>query len=70
MTALPRQAAIPYLFIMPWIIGFLAFTLGPLVFSLVISFYEWPIVGEKTFVGIANYVEMFRGDLSSGPRSG
>ncbi|BFH15035.1 sugar ABC transporter permease [Paenibacillus melissococcoides] len=62
MTALPRQAAIPYLFIMPWIIGFLAFTLGPLVFSLVISFYEWPIVGEKTFVGIANYVEMFRGD--------
>lgn len=60
--ALLRQSSIPYYFIMPWIIGFLAFTLGPLIFSLIISFFEWPVVGEKTFVGLSNYVEMFTND--------
>nr|WP_249305754.1 sugar ABC transporter permease [Lederbergia citrea] len=53
---------VPYLFIAPWIIGFLAFTLGPLLFSLVISFFDWPIVGEITFIGIQNYKTMFTDD--------
>jgi multiple sugar transport system permease protein len=57
-----KQASIPYLFTMPWIIGFLAFTLGPLIFSLIISFYEWPVIGQKTFIGLANYKEMFTSD--------
>ncbi|WP_028544520.1 carbohydrate ABC transporter permease [Paenibacillus taiwanensis] len=61
-TSLRLQKTIPYLFIMPWIIGFIAFTLGPLIFSLIISFYDWPIVGEKTFVGLANFKEMFTDD--------
>lgn len=52
----------PYLFIAPWIIGFLLFTLGPLLFSLVISFFDWPIVGQKTFVGFSNYTTMFTDD--------
>ncbi|MCG7409726.1 sugar ABC transporter permease [Paenibacillus sp. ACRRX] len=61
-TSLRLQKTIPYLFIMPWIIGFIAFTLGPLIFSLIISFYDWPIVGDKTFVGLANFKEMFTDD--------
>lgn len=52
----------PYLFILPWIIGFLAFTLGPMLFSLVMSFFDWPVVGEVTFVGLDNYVNMFTDD--------
>ena len=51
-----------YLFILPWIIGFLVFTLGPLIFSLCISFFDWPVVGERTFVGLGNYIEMFTQD--------
>ena len=39
-------AATPYLFVAPWVIGFVAFTLGPLLFSLYISFFDWPLVGE------------------------
>ncbi|GAF08892.1 carbohydrate ABC transporter permease [Paenibacillus pini] len=54
--------AAPYLFIFPWIFGFVVFTLGPLLFSLVISFFDWPIVGKVTFIGIDNYVEMFSND--------
>ncbi|CEG28700.1 carbohydrate ABC transporter permease [Bacillus sp. B-jedd] len=52
----------PYLFIAPWIIGFVVFTIGPLLFSLVISFYDWPIVGEVQFVGLSNYITMFTDD--------
>lgn len=53
---------VPYLFILPWIIGFLVFTLGPLIFSLVMSFFDWPITNAPTFVGISNYKTMFTGD--------
>jgi len=61
-AALRRGRLKPYLFILPWIVGFLAFTLGPLLFSLVISFFDWPIVGERKFVGLQNYVNMFTND--------
>ncbi len=54
--------ATPYLFILPWLIGFLVFTLGPLIFSLVMSFFDWPIVGERVFIGVENFVTMFRYD--------
>ncbi|WP_312473376.1 sugar ABC transporter permease [Neobacillus sp.] len=53
---------IPYLFVSPWIIGFVVFTLGPLLFSFVISFFDWPIVGEKKFIGFSNYITMFTDD--------
>ncbi|MCI7150488.1 MAG: sugar ABC transporter permease [Oliverpabstia sp.] len=52
----------PYLFIMPWIIGFLVFTIGPLIFSLIMSFFDWPLTSDPTFVGFGNYVQMFTKD--------
>ena len=52
----------PYFFISPWIIGFLLFTLGPLIFSLIISFFNWPIIGNAEFVGFKNYTTMFTKD--------
>ncbi|OIK11871.1 ABC transporter permease [Bacillus sp. MUM 116] len=53
---------VPLLFIAPWIIGFLAFTLGPLLYSLFISFFDWPIIGEHKFIGFDNYKTMFTDD--------
>ncbi|MBT2656119.1 sugar ABC transporter permease [Bacillus sp. ISL-18] len=53
---------VPYLFISPWIIGFLVFTLGPLAFSLVMSFFDWPITSDPTFIGMDNYKNMFAHD--------
>jgi multiple sugar transport system permease protein len=53
---------VPYLFILPWIIGFLVFTLGPLAFSLVMSFFDWPITSAPTFIGMYNYKNMFAHD--------
>ncbi|MGL4914211.1 MAG: carbohydrate ABC transporter permease, partial [Romboutsia sp.] len=53
---------IPYLFISPWIIGFIVFTAGPLIFSLILSFFDWSITSDPTFVGLANYKQMFTSD--------
>lgn len=53
---------VPYLFILPWIIGFILFTLGPLAFSLIMSLFDWPIAGEAKFVGLDNFTKMFTDD--------
>ncbi|KMY48794.1 carbohydrate ABC transporter permease [Peribacillus loiseleuriae] len=53
---------VPYLFILPWIIGFLVFTLGPLVSSLIMSLFDWPITGEAKFIGLNNFTKMFTAD--------
>lgn len=48
-----------YGFLSPWIIGFLFFTGGPIVVSFLLSLTEWNLLGEPTFVGLANYKELF-----------
>ena len=56
------KTATPYLFIMPWIIGFLVFTIGPLILSLIMSFFDWPLTTAPTFRGLGNYIDMFTKD--------
>src|SRR5437899_1565721 len=50
-----------YLFISPWIIGFLAFTLLPFVASFLLSFTDWEIVGQWHWIGLANYQKLVSG---------
>jgi multiple sugar transport system permease protein len=50
-----------YLYITPWLIGFLCFTLLPMLFSLFLSFCKWDIVtglSSIKFVGLANFQTM------------
>ncbi len=42
-------------FLSPWIIGFLVFTAGPIVFSIIISFTEFEIINPARWVGLENY---------------
>ena len=51
-----------WLFISPWILGFFLFTLGPMVFSLIMSLHDWPVVGERKFVWFDNYTTMLTED--------
>ncbi len=46
----------------PWIIGFILFTGGPILFSIVISFCDYDILNPARFVGLANYGWMFTQD--------
>lgn len=50
------------LFMSPWIIGFLAFTLYPLVSSLYFSFTSYDLLSTPHWVGLANYEFMFTKD--------
>ncbi len=51
-----------YLYVSPWIIGFLVFSLGPLLASIMISATNWDILTAPEFVGLGNYVRMFTRD--------
>ena len=51
-----------YLFISPWVLGFLAFTVGPMLGALALSFMKWTIFGTPMPVGVENYVRMFTDD--------
>jgi len=57
-----REARTAYAFLAPSGIGFFAFTLGPIVASVVIAFFAWPVFGERTFVGFQNFVTIFTSD--------
>jgi len=62
-TLLRREALDGYLFISPWIIGFLLFTLGPMAFSLYASFCDWDMLHPPRWVGLTNYRQMFTDDF-------
>ena len=51
-----------YLFIGPWLLCFLAFTLVPFVISFVLSFMDYNMLSAPAFVGAANYVKLFTAD--------
>ncbi|MFZ0215351.1 MAG: sugar ABC transporter permease, partial [Candidatus Dormiibacterota bacterium] len=51
-----------WLFLSPNLIGFLLFTLLPIVASLVISLFEWPLIGAPVFNGLANYASLLHTD--------
>ncbi len=57
-----REALWGYLFISPWLIGFVLFTLGPMVASLVLSLTEYKITTPPVFLGLANYLKLFTDD--------
>jgi len=50
-----RQLRTALPFIAPWIIGFFAFTLYPIFYSLYMSFTKYSGIGDATFIGISNY---------------
>lgn len=56
-----------WMFIMPWVVGFLALTLGPMVLSFLLSFTRWTgltPLSDARFVGNANFSELFTKDIT------
>ena len=47
-----------FLFILPWLIGFLVFTAGPMLWSLGLSFTKYDLHTTK-YVGVENYRRLF-----------
>ena len=59
-----REARIGWIFLSPWIIGFLAFTLLPMLATLLFSFMNLKLTDNpfdaSRFVGFRNYAAMFK----------
>ncbi|HVA89383.1 MAG TPA: sugar ABC transporter permease [Chloroflexota bacterium] len=57
-----RDAVTAVLFLLPNLTGFLLFTCIPLIASLGLSFFDWPLVSSPTFIGLHNYQHMLTAD--------
>ena len=56
------EAVAGYTFAAPWLIGFLVFTVGPIVASIVFSFCDYDVLHEARWVGLGNYGQLFTYD--------
>ncbi|MCY3019085.1 MAG: extracellular solute-binding protein [Planctomycetota bacterium] len=57
-----REAWAGWLFASPWMIGFICFTGGPILCSLVMSFCTYDAMAPSRLVLLRNYQEMFTAD--------
>ena len=57
-----REAIWGYVFISPWLIGFFAFSLGPLLSVLYFSLTKYSVLAPPVWVGFENYLQIFTGD--------
>jgi multiple sugar transport system permease protein len=62
LTQARREAIAFHLFAAPWIIGFLVFTLGPMIASFLLSFTAYDIITPARWIGFDNYRTMFTSD--------
>lgn len=53
-----RDALSAYGYISPWLIGFIFFTGGPILASLILSFFSWKMIAPPRFIGLDNYINM------------
>jgi multiple sugar transport system permease protein len=65
LTERRREALAGYIFASPWLIGLLGLTALPALASIYLSFTQYQLVKEPTFIGLDNYGRLFTGD----PRS-
>lgn len=57
-----REALTAYGLISPWLVGFLIFTLGPTLVSLVLALTRYSITNPPIWVGLENYQKIFTDD--------
>lgn len=53
-----QRRVAPWLFLLPGLALFLYLVISPIFESLWISFYDWDGIGEKRWIGFANYIEL------------
>ncbi|MET7339026.1 sugar ABC transporter permease [Nonomuraea sp. NPDC005650] len=48
-----------YLFLLPWLIGLIGITIGPMIASLYLSFTDYNLLQPPQWLGLDNYTRMF-----------
>ena len=57
-----KEGITGWLFALPWIIGFLVFTAGPMLFSAFASFTNYSITNDPKWIGVRNYQNILKDD--------
>ncbi|MBA2951747.1 carbohydrate ABC transporter permease [Streptomyces himalayensis] len=57
-----REALWFYVFVSPWVIGFLVFLLGPMISSIYLSLTDWDSFTPPKWVGLQNYIKLLTDD--------
>jgi multiple sugar transport system permease protein len=65
-----HEALAAYGFISPWVLGLLLFFGGPIIASLILSFFDYSLVAAPKFVGLANFRMAFLEDRLFWPSLG
>ena len=58
LPVINQRTIAPWLFLTPGVLMFLVYVVLPIFQSMEISLYEWDGLGERTYVGFDNYVEL------------
>ena len=57
-----REERDGYIALTPWILGFIIFTVGPIIYSFYLSFTRYEIVNPPRWIGLGNYIKLFKTD--------
>ncbi len=56
-----------YLYLSPWLLGFVVLTAGPMLVSFLLSFTSYNVISTPEFVGLRNYTDAFTTDQQFWP---
>lgn len=62
LTQRQAEGLTGYLMAAPWIIGFLVFVAGPMIYSLFLSFTRWDLFTPPRVIGFENYQQLLTDD--------
>ncbi|MCR8630526.1 carbohydrate ABC transporter permease [Paenibacillus radicis (ex Xue et al. 2023)] len=62
LAKLWKKNAVAYLFLLPWFVGLLALTIGPMINSFYYSLTKFDVISPPKYIGFDNYKTMFTGD--------
>ncbi|HEY2176395.1 MAG TPA: sugar ABC transporter permease [Mycobacteriales bacterium] len=54
-----KEAVAGYVFLLPWLVGIVGLTLGPVLASLYLSFTKYDLLSAPRWIGLQNYVNLF-----------
>lgn len=54
-----RETVAAYVLLLPWIVGFLVFLLGPILGAVTLSLFKWKGIGRPAWVGLSNFINAF-----------
>jgi multiple sugar transport system permease protein len=58
-----REAIDGYLFILPWLLGFVLWVAGPMIASIVLAFTRWDLFNPPVWIGTENFVQLTQNPL-------